>query len=221
MAAWIAVAGVAVITIACVPIFAVAIRRRRARELPLQLLAGEALSESSLRLVASATCAAIVGEISAKTLPRFVHELTPPLPDPAATRSKDDRRGLARAHGQVLDLLQAAAALKILTGRFSPQETGSEAAEQGVFEELIRLAGPPPEVSVGAADVYSMMVGSVSSGASRGTRELATWVFHELDSPARAEISLEAPAADLGQVGTEDGWAPVLAAEFFIAAQGR
>jgi hypothetical protein len=213
VSAWIVVAGVAAIAISCVPIFVAIIRRRHALELTLKLLAGEGEGETSSRLNASATCAAIVGEISAKALPRSVEELAPPVPGPPQIRPKDDHGRLSLAYGQVLDLLQRVSALESFAGRVNPQSTGSNAPERDVFVELVRQAGPPSAVLAGAADVYKVMRESdVALGASGQTRTLTTWVIHELDSCAPGKISLEASAANLERVLTEDGWGPVMTA---------
>ena len=136
VAVWIAVAVVAVVAISCVPILAARIRRRRALELTLKVLAGEAESESGSSLDATATCAAIVGEISAKALPQFVEGLIPAVPEPPATQPKDDYAGLSLSHGQVLDLLQRLAALQTLDRRVNQPSTGPNAPERDVFEEL-------------------------------------------------------------------------------------
>jgi hypothetical protein len=206
-------AGVAVIAISCVLILVARIRRRRALELTLKVLAGEGEGETSSRLDGSATCAAIVGEISAKALPRFVEGLTPSAPEPPATQSKDDYAQLSLAHGQVLDLLQRVSALETLARRVYQQSTSSSAPERDVFEELVRRAEPPSEVLAGTADVYNALAGSdVGLGAPERIRTFASWVIHELGSPAIGEISWEATPADLERALAEDGWRPVMTA---------
>jgi hypothetical protein len=170
-------------------------------------------SEVQARLAASATCTVLMREISASALPQLAEEL---IPQPAvfrAIRSTDDHGQLSLVCEQVLELIHRASTLEELASRISPQPAGPELSERYAFEELVRVAGPPPKVYATVGGVYDLMLGADTDPEALGrARRLATWVTHELDSPAGAHVSSGPSATDLGQLALEDAWRPVMAA---------
>jgi hypothetical protein len=184
------------------------------RQAALRLLADAPDSSAvQARLAASATCAVMMGEISASALPQVAEEL---IPQPAvfrAMQSADDHGQLSLLREQVMDLIHRVSTLEDMAGRISPQPTGPELSERRAFEELVRVAGPPPKVYATVGGVYDLMLGAdTDPGALGPAQRLAAWVTHEVDSPAGPHVSFGSSATNLGQSALDEAWRPVMAA---------